>query len=206
MSTFLAAVHGVGRAGVFRSDGGAVRVDRRWLAETSRRCPDTGHLRARALLASWRLVAAQIASGKLAAALRSPTGARSAHVFLALAVCAVAVAFCSGIETATIDAAVRWPSSRWRSRPRSLQIVLGIVAMIYLLPFDGIPTAGRLLSGRGPDRPPDQRGACSWRRRWCLNLRTCRHLAASTSGSFAWSMVDRRGRPRSAALDWEAVA
>ena len=132
VSTLLAAVHGVHGPGVLRPDGRPVRLDRPGLAEqplTRCRRRSLAPLRARSLLG---LVSAQIVLGSWLRHYGTLAGTGRLTRSLAVAVWAHAVLFLLQGRAA--------PGELGRARPfgagcwplaSTLQIVLGIVAMVY---------------------------------------------------------------------------
>jgi cytochrome c oxidase assembly protein subunit 15 len=87
----------------------------------------------------------------------------------------------------------------------TLQIVLGIVAMVYLLPFDGIPRPVSFY--QAVVRTGHQtNGALLLAAAVVLVLRSYRLLARSTSSPSPDIDQGRARQAKPAAMDWEAVA
>jgi cytochrome c oxidase assembly protein subunit 15 len=97
------------------------------------------------------------------------------------------------------------PSARAAAATSTLQIALGIVAMLYLLPFDGIPrpvSFYQALVRTGHQT----NGALLLAATIVATLRTFRHLAGSAANRSHESSAsfDRPLEP--VKIDWEAVA
>ena len=102
-----------------------------------------------------------------------------------------------------------FPSSRGSRRLRRLQIVLGIVALVYLLPLGrNLPRPVAFYRGRRADRSSDQRGAPAGRdgrARICGRFVFCGSAAGGPAVAKDRSQSQCAGNG-SAAVDWEAVA
>ena len=138
VSTLLAAVHGVVGQAFFGLDGRALRLDRQGWQERRAPSVDIDRLAPACPVRSWVWSAPRSRWGA-GCGITARGRHLSVHGFMALAVWAYAVLFLQG-ENAAARPGPPWCRRRWRSAvASSLQIVLGIVAMVYLLPFDGIP-------------------------------------------------------------------
>jgi cytochrome c oxidase assembly protein subunit 15 len=203
VSTVLAAVHGVlGQAFFGLMVVLCVLTGRGWREQT-RRIADVDHLRPRAL-GLLGMVAAQIALGSW---LRH-YGTRAAlviHGVVAMAVWADALLFYMKVKRNRASVSGLIPSSLVAVVASTLQIVLGIVAMVYLLPFDGAP--GPVSFYQAVVRTGHQtNGALLLAAAVVVVLRTFRLLAgpgANQSPDFDQGRA-RQGKP--GAMDWEAVA
>jgi cytochrome c oxidase assembly protein subunit 15 len=203
VSTVLAAVHGVmGQAFFGLMVALCVLTGRGWREQTQH-AADVDHLRRRALVLM-TMVAAQIALGSW---LRH-YGTRAAlvvHGALAMALWAHALLFFVKVKRGQGALRGLVPSSLAAVVASTLQIVLGIVAMFYLLPFDGVP--GAVSFYQAVVRTGHQtNGALLLAATVVLTLRSFRLLARPTSGP---SPEIDQGKARSAkpgAMDWEAVA
>ncbi len=178
VSTVLAAVHGVvGQAFFGLMVVLCVLTGKGWQRQTWR-VADLDHLRRRALVLLG-MVLAQIALGSW---LRH-YGARTvlvAHGVVALAVWAHALVFVLKVKGGPASYRGLFPSSLAAAVTATAQIILGVVAMVYLLPFDGVP--GRCRFTRpwyGPVIRPMERSC--WRRPSC-----------SRCGRFVFWLVRRR--------------
>ena len=204
VSTVLAAVHGVvGQAFFGLMVALCVLTGRGWREQT-RRSADVDHLRPRAL-SLLGMVATQIALGSW---LRH-FGTRPALVFhgaLAMAVWVLAVLFFLKVKRGQTTLSGLIPSSLAAALASTLQIVLGIVAMVYLLPFDGIPrpvSFYQALVRTGHQT----NGALLLAAAVVLVLRSFRLLARSTSSPLPdLDQGNARQAATPAAMDWEAVA
>jgi heme a synthase len=203
VSTVLAAVHGcMGQAFFGLLVTLCVVTGRSW-CKSGPTVVDSDRLRPRVLV-SLGLVASQIGVGSW---LRH-YGSRSAlvaHGLLGLAVWAHLLFFSWRVERRRTRFQPLVPSARAAAATSTLQIVLGIVAMLYLLPFDGIPrpvTFYQAVVRTGHQT----NGALLLAATIVATLRTFRHLAApATTRSSAFGTGP--GRPlEPAKLDWEAVA
>jgi heme a synthase len=202
VSTLLAAVHGVvGQAFFALMVMLCVLTGKRWQNPIPD-AVDTDHLRRRASILLG-MVVAQIALGSW---LRH-YGARAAlvaHAVMALAVWAHGVFFFGRIwkNRATLGSLI--PSALAAAVASSLQIVLGIVAMVYLLPFDGFPRPVSFY--QAVVRTGHQtNGALLLAATVVLTLRTFRQLAGSTSDRSPSLETGKTQRAEPGALDWEAV-
>jgi cytochrome c oxidase assembly protein subunit 15 len=203
VSTVLAAIHGVvGQAFFALVVALCVLTSRGW-REQSLRAADVDHLRPRALLFI-SMVAAQIALGSW---LRhyGMQAALVAHGALAIAVWAHAVLFFLKVKRGRANLSGLIPSSLAAVVASTLQIVLGIVAMVYLLPFDGIPRPVSFY--QAVVRTGHQtNGALLLAAAVVLVLRSFRLLARSTSSPSPDIDQGSARQAKPAAMDWEAVA
>jgi heme a synthase len=203
VSTVLAAVHGcMGQAFFGLLVTLCVLTGRSW-SQFGGAVVDSDRLRPRALI-NLGLVASQIGVGSW---LRH-YGSRSAlvaHGLLGLAVWIHLLFFSWRVERVRGRLKLLVPSTRAAAATSTLQIVLGIVAMLYLLPFDGIPrpvTFYQAVVRTGHQT----NGALLLAATIVATLRTFRQLAApaaSPSPEFGTNS-DRPLEP--AKMDWEAVA
>jgi heme a synthase len=203
VSTVLAAVHGcMGQAFFGLLVTLCVLTGRSW-SKAGQAVVDSERLRPRALV-NLGLVASQIGVGSW---LRH-YGSRSAlvaHGLLGLAVWAHLLFFSWRVERGRASFKPLVAGARAAAASSTLQIVLGIVAMLYLLPFDGIPrpvTFYQAVVRTGHQT----NGALLLAATIVTTLRTWRHLArpaTSRSPQFGTD-ADRPLEP--AKLDWEAVA
>jgi cytochrome c oxidase assembly protein subunit 15 len=202
-STMLAAVHGfMGQAFFGLLVILCVVTGRSW-SKSEPAVVDSERLRTRALV-NLGLVAAQIAAGSW---LRH-YGSRSAlvvHGLLGLAVWTHVLFFAWRVERRHTSFKPLAPSARVAAATSTLQIVLGIVALFYLWPFDGIPKPVTFY--QAVVRTCHQtNSALLLAATIVATLRTFRHLAGpatSRSPDFG-AGLDRPLEP--AKMDWEAVA
>jgi cytochrome c oxidase assembly protein subunit 15 len=137
VSTVLAAIHGVtGQLFFSLLVSLCVFTSRAWSGprsriETAARLP----WQALALLA---LIACQIGIGSWVRHFGTPL-AVAVHTFMAIAVTCVGLDLWRRIERRSRELTPALPAARALAITISLQVLLGIVALIYLLPFDGIP-------------------------------------------------------------------
>jgi cytochrome c oxidase assembly protein subunit 15 len=203
VSTLLAAVHGVvGQAFFGLMVALCVMTDRRW-HEHKHDLVDHDRLRVRSL---WllALVVAQIGLGSWLRHFGSPA-ALAVHGVMALAVWAHAVVLFLRVKRGGTSLSTLFASSLAAAVASSLQILLGIVAMVYLLPFDGIPR--QVTFYQAVVRTGHQtNGALMLAATVVLILRTFRLLARSTSGASPDFDRGETRQPNRAAVDWEAVA
>ena len=203
VSTLLAAVHGVvGQAFFGLMVALCVFTGRGWREKVGR-AVDVNRLRPRACSLLF-LVVAQIALGSWLRHYGS-LPALAVHAFMAVAVWAHAVVFFLRVKRGGADVSKLFPSALAAAVASSLQILLGIVATVYLLPFDGIPRAVTFY--QAVVRTGHQtNGALLLAATVVLVLRTFRLLARPTSGR-APDFDRGEARPvNAAAMDWEAVA
>jgi heme a synthase len=203
VSTVLAAVHGcMGQAFFGLLVILCVLTGRSW-NKSGTALVDSERLRPRVIV-NLGLVIAQIGVGSW---LRH-YGSRSAlvaHGLLGLAVWTHILLFSWRVERGHSSFKPLVPSERAAAATSTLQIVLGIVAMLYLLPFDGIPrpvTFYQALVRTGHQT----NGALLLAATIVATLRTFRHLArpVTTRSSEYGKSPDRPLEP--AKMDWEAVA
>jgi cytochrome c oxidase assembly protein subunit 15 len=203
VSTFLAAVHGVVGQGFFGLMVALCVMTGRGWHEHDHDLVDANRLRPRSLWLSV-LVVAQIALGSWLRHYGSQA-ALAVHGVMALAVWSHAVVYFLRVKRSGTELASLFPASLAAAVASSVQILLGIVAMVYLLPFDGLPRPVSFY--QAVVRTGHQtNGALLLAATVVLVLRTFRLLAGSTSGVVPG--IDR-GEPRRskpAAMDWEAVA
>jgi heme a synthase len=201
VSTFLAAVHGcTGQAFFGLMVALCVLTGRDWQKSTSP-SPDPDHLRRSALL-FLGLIAGQIVLGSW---LRH-YGVRAAlvsHAAFAVVVWVGAMHLFSRIERRRASVATLVPSARLLALTATLQILLGIIALIYLLPFDGTPRPVAFYQAVA--RTGHQtNGALLLAAAVVLNLRAIRHLAPVTVRSLSRGDGSAR-RLSPAPLDLEGV-
>ncbi len=203
VSTVLAAVHGVvGQAFFGLMIVLCVLTGRGWREQT-RRAADVDHLRPCALFLLGT-VAAQIALGSW---LRhyGTRAALVAHGVLAIAVWAHALLFLKKVKRGRASMSRLVPSSLATAVVSTLQIVLGIVATVYLLPFDGIP--GPVSFYQAVVRTGHQTNAALLLAATVvLVLRSFRLLARSTSSPSPDFDQGRARQAKPGAMDWEAVS
>jgi cytochrome c oxidase assembly protein subunit 15 len=202
VSTLLAAVHGVvGQAFFGLMVALCVFTGRRWY-EHKQELVDAEHLRRRSL---WLLVlvVAQIALGSWLRHYGSPA-VFAVHGVMALAVWAHVIAFFFRVKRGGAPQSVLFRSALAATVAASLQIALGIVAMIYLLPFDGFPRPVSFY--QAVIRTGHQtNGALLLAAAVVMVLRTFRLFAGSTA-RFSPEIDRDESRLKPAAVDWEAVA
>jgi cytochrome c oxidase assembly protein subunit 15 len=203
VSTFLAAVHGsVGQAFFALMVALCVLTGRDWQS-TAEPQPDRDQLRRRAL-GILLLVPAQIALGSW---LRH-YGTRPAlvsHGAFASVVWLYIVLFSVQIERRRTSLRPLVNPARALAGVATLQIVLGIVSLVSLLPWDGIPRAVTPLQAMV--RTGHQTaGALILAATVVVNLRALRHLSPARSGSAPDAEARVIVGTQPAALDWEAVA
>jgi cytochrome c oxidase assembly protein subunit 15 len=203
VSTVLAAVHGVvGQAFFGLMVVLCVLTGKGWRRPVER-VADADHLRARALVLL-AMVAVQIGLGSW---LRH-FGARAAlacHAGLALAVWAHAGVYFGKVWKNRRSLGVLVPSALAVAALSSVQIVLGIVAMVFLLPFDGFPRPVSFY--QAVVRTGHQtNGALLLAATVVLTLRAFHQVAGSTFDRPVAREKGMRERMEPAALDWEAVA
>jgi heme a synthase len=203
VSTVLAAFHGVmGQAFFGLMVALCVLTGRRWRQESGR-VADVDHLRVRALVLLG-MVVAQIALGSW---LRhfGTRAALAAHAVLAMAVWAHALLFYVRVKRGQPTLAGLVPSSLAAAVASTVQIILGIVAMVYLLPFDGIPRSVSFY--QAVVRTGHQtNGALLLAATVVLVLRASRLLAGRAASALS-GFDPLEVRPAQlAAKDWEAVA
>ena len=207
VSTLLAAVHGCRGAGVFRAHGRALCVltGRGWQDRTAApdRCRSSYDRCAVVVLG---LVAAQIAAGELAAALwdagRTVRSRGLGHGGLGQR---SATFPCGSSGSGRGLAPARPLGAGVAAIASTLQIVLGIVAMVYLLPFDGTPRPVSFY--QAVVRTGHQtNGALLLAATVVVNLRTFRHLCPLDVRRRDWQAKCDRPRRTGPQCDWEAVA
>jgi cytochrome c oxidase assembly protein subunit 15 len=139
VSTFLAAVHGcTGQAFFGLMVALCVLTGRDW-QRASEPTADAQHLRRRSLT-MLALVYGQVVIG---AWLRhyGSVAALATHALFGVAVLAHALALALRIERSRLAAPALVPSARCLGILACLQVVLGLMASVYVLPFDGMPRA-----------------------------------------------------------------
>ncbi len=137
VSTLLAAVHGCTAQAFFGLMVAlCVLTGRDWLSDSPRQ-PDSHWLRSRAVI-MLALVSGQIMLGAWVRHYGT-VAAVTGHALLAMAVLFYALVLAIRVERHKRDvpALVAW--SRWLAGLGVAQVVLGIVALIYVLPLGGIP-------------------------------------------------------------------
>jgi cytochrome c oxidase assembly protein subunit 15 len=203
VSTFLAAVHGaMGQAFFGLMVALCVLTGRNWQNDAAPE-EDTGGLRLLALLAL-ALVAAQIVLGSW---LRhyGTLPALFTHAVFAMVVWLAGMVLWLRIERQRASLAALVPAARALGIASALQIVLGVVALVYLLPFDGTPRSVSFYQAVA--RTGHQtNGALLLGASVVLYLRAVRHLAGSATGARLDGGASRARPPESAVMDWEAVA
>jgi heme a synthase len=204
VSTSLAAVHGVtGQAFFALMVALCVLTGKDW---QSAHTPvvDGDHLRPGALLAVV-LVAAQIALGSWLRHFGSGIPL-VAHSALALAVWALAWTLLIRVRRGNSPAAELRPAAWALAATTTLQVVLGVISFVYLLPFDGTPRPVAFYQAVA--RTAHQtNGALVLAAALVLCLRAFQYLSRPaqalehTPGCGASSTVPPQRKP----LDWEAV-
>jgi cytochrome c oxidase assembly protein subunit 15 len=202
-STLLAAVHGAtGQAFFGLMVALAVLTGREW-NRSSERTVDPDHLRRRSavLLA---LVYVQIILGGW---LRHYGTAASlwVHAILAVAVWIHAAILTYRIERRRAEIAPLIVPSRVIGLTSTVQILLGLTALVFVLPIGEIPRP--VTSYQAVIRTAHQTNAAIvFAAAIVLSLRSYRHLAGTARVVAGPSEERPVGRPEAAALDWEAVA
>jgi len=200
VSTFLAAVHGcMGQAFFGLMVALWVLTGRVWQDATEPQI-DADHLRRRAAVVL-ALVLVQLLLGSW---LRhyGTTAALGAHAVFGLAVWAHALFLALRVERRRAQLAPLVPAARTLGIASTLQVVLGIVSLVYLLPFDGTPLPVSFYQAVA--RTAHQTtGALVLAATVVVNLRVFRQLLPSGSAHGDEGSA-RHIKP--AALDWEALA
>jgi heme a synthase len=202
VSTFLAAVHGcTGQAFFGLMVALTVLTGRDW--ETTRTTsPDLGHLRLHALLVLGLIIVQILIGGWL-----RHYGSRLSlirHAEFAAIVGVGAMLLFGRIERrrATVPSLV--PSARALAFAVTLQIALGVIALLYLLPFDGIPRPVAFY--QAVVRTGHQtNGALLLAAAVVLNLRAFRHLAPAAVPGETRVADESARRAGPVPLDLEAV-
>jgi len=128
-----------------------------------------------------------------------------AHGVMAMAVLVHALLFFLKVKRDRARLSGLIPSAMAAAVASTLQIVLGIVAMVYLLPFDGIP--GPVSFYQAVVRTGHQtNGALLLAATVVLVLRSFRFLARSTSSPSPDFDQGGARQAKPGAMDWEAVA
>jgi heme a synthase len=201
VSTFLAAVHGcIGQAFFGLMVALCVFTGRDWLsnAETA---PDSHHLRRPAVLVLGS-VYVQIVFGSWLRHYGS-SAALIVHAAFAVLVWVGAIYVFARIEKCRTSVSFLVAPARLLAAASSLQILMGIIAMLYLLPFDGIPRPVSFYQSMV--RTGHQtNGALLLAAAIVLYLRAIRHLAPATADGVPVSDGSAT-RLSSAPLDLEAV-
>jgi cytochrome c oxidase assembly protein subunit 15 len=203
VSTFLAAVHGcMGQAFFGLMVALCVLTGRDWTRGAPRIAdPDRLRTEAAVVLA---LVFAQIVLGSWLRHYGTRTALWS-HGILAAALWTYVVYLVCRIERRRADVVSLIPSSRVLGLSASCQIILGLAALVYLLPFDGTPRPVTFYQGvvrTGHQTNAGMLLAASV----VLSLRSYRHLTGSATTVGSRQEEREAGRAVAAALDWEAVA
>jgi len=203
VSTLLAAVHGcLGQAFFGLMVALCVLTGRIWQDATGPQM-DADHLRRRAVVVL-ALVSVQILLGSWLRHYGTRT-ALAAHAVFALAVWAHALFFALRVERRRARLAPLVPAARALAIASTLQIALGIVSLVYLLPFDGTPRPVAFY--QAVVRTAHQTmGALVLAATVVVNLRVFRQLLPSRSGRAGHGEEGSARRIEPAALDWEAVA
>jgi len=203
VSTLLAAVHGcLGQAFFGLMVALCVLTGRAWQDRTAPQIDDD-HLRRR-IVVVLGLVSVQILLGSW---LRhyGTRPALAGHAIFALAVWAHALFFALRVERRRARLAPLVPAARALGIASTLQVVLGIVSLIYLLPFDGTPRPVSFY--QAVVRTAHQTtGALLLAATVVVNLRVFRQLSASRSGRGSHGEEGSAPRKTPVAFDWEAVA
>jgi heme a synthase len=202
VSTFLAAVHGcTGQAFFGLMVALTVLTGRDW-ETTGPTSPDPALLRLNAVLVLG-LIAGQILLGSWLRHYGTPRALISHSAFAAV-VWVGAVHLFARIEVRRASVPTLVPAARALAFTATLQIVLGIIALIYLLPFDGIPRPVAFY--QAVVRTGHQtNGALLLAAAVILNLRAIRHLAPATIRGLAQFADGSVRQPGPAPLDLEAV-
>ncbi len=203
VSTLLAAAHGcLGQAFFGLMVALCVLTGRAWQDRTPRRI-DAGHLRPLAVV-----VLAAVSVQILLGSWLRHFGTRPAlfgHAAFAILVWASTLYFAVRVERQRPRLALLVPSARALGVASTLQIALGIVSLLYLLPFDGTPRAVSFY--QAVVRTAHQTtGALLLAATVVVNLRVFRHLSPSRSGGGLASEVRSPRRSGPNKCDWEAVA
>jgi cytochrome c oxidase assembly protein subunit 15 len=202
VSTLLAAVHGcTGQAFFGLMIALSVLTGRDW-EEGGPTSPDFDHLRRHALLVLV-LIGGQVLLGSWLRHYGTRTALIS-HAAFAAAVWVSAMHLFGRIERRRASVAFLVPSARVLAFTATLQIVLGMIALIYLLPFDGTP--GPVTFYQAVVRTGHQtNGALLLAAAVVLNLRATRHLAPATVRGLRRGEGGSAGGLGPAPLDLEAV-
>jgi heme A synthase len=185
----------------------AVWTGRDWDG-AAKRFPDPAHLRRRSAVVL-ALVYVQIVLGSW---LRhyGTQAALWSHAVFAAAVWVHAAFLVFRIERRRAEAGPALAGLVWPSRilglTATLQIALGLTALVFVLPMDGTPRPVR--SAQAVVRTAHQTNAgLLFAATIVLSLRTYRHLAGPADVPGRQPVEESVvGRPEPAALDWEAVA
>jgi len=203
VSTLLAAIHGsMGQAFFGLMITICVLTGRRWQSPGVATV-DSDHLRPRAL-AELGLVAVQIVLGSW---LRhyGPPAALILHAVVAMEVWAHAVLFFLKVERRRASLRPLVASSRALAAASTLQIVLGIAALVSMLPSAGFPRPVSFY--QAVIRTGHQtNGALLLAATVVLTLRTFRHLARSAPSRSPELDLGAPELEEPATFDWEAVA
>ncbi len=202
-STFLAAVHGAtGQAFFGLMVALAVLTGRDW-NRRAERTVDPDRLRRRSAI-GLALVYMQIVLGGW---LRhyGTLAALWTHAILAAAVWLHAAILTYRIERRRGEIAPLVVPSRVLGLTVTVQILLGLAALVMVLPIGGIPRP--VTSYQAVIRTAHQTNAALlFAAAIVLSLRSYRHLAGTARVVAGPSEASPVGRPEAAALDWEAVA
>jgi heme a synthase len=203
VSTFLAAVHGcMGQAFFGLMVALCVWTGRDWQSDAAR-CVDTGRLRPFAFLVL-ALVASQIVLGSWLRHYGTLPGLFS-HAVFAMLVWMAALVLWSRVERRREGSRALVPAARALGIASTLQILLGVLSLVYLLPLDGTPRAVSFYQAVA--RTGHQtNGALLLAASVVLSLRAVRHLAGRESHQSirGAKAIERVAGPST--LDWEAVA
>lgn len=201
-STLLAAVHGAtGQAFFGLMVALAVLTGRDW-NRRAERTVDPDHLRRRSAVVL-ALVYMQIVLGGWLRHYGTPA-ALWAHAIFAVAVWIHAAILTYRIERRPKIAVLVVPS-RVLGLTSTIQILLGLAALFFVLPIGGMPPP--VTSFRAVIRTAHQTNAALlFAAAIVLSLRSYRHLAGTARVVAGPSEATPVGRPEAAALDWEAVA
>ncbi len=202
-STVLAAVHGAtGQAFFGLMVVLCVLTGRDW-NRGAEPAVDPDHLRRRSAVVLG-LVYMQIGLGGWLRHFGSPT-ALWAHAIFAVAVWLHAVVLTYRIERRRTELAPLLVSSRVLGLTLTVQILLGLAALAFVLPMGG--NLRPVTSYQAVVRTAHQTNAALvFAAAIVLTLRAYRHLAGATRVVDGQTGERPVGRPEAAALDWEAVA
>jgi cytochrome c oxidase assembly protein subunit 15 len=179
-----------------------VLTGRDWNSGTPR-AADPDHLRQRSAVVL-ALVYAQIVLGSWLRHYGTGTALWS-HGLFAVAVWVNTLLIVYRIERQRTEVAPLVLPSRALGLTSSLQIILGLAALVFLLPFDGMPRAVTFY--QGIVRTGHQTNAALlFAASIVLTFRAYRHLAGTAALVAAQPEERPLERPEPAALDWEAVA
>jgi cytochrome c oxidase assembly protein subunit 15 len=203
ISTLLAAVHGcTGQAFFGLLVALCVFTGRDWSTAAARRA-DPGRLRGHCVLVLG-LVYSQILAGGWLRHFATPSSLWL-HSALAAAVWAYTAWLALRVHAQRPEAARLVSPSRWLAAGVTVQVLLGVSALVLLWPLDGTARPVPLL--QSVIRTGHQTNAALlFAASIVLTLRSFRHLAGPAEAAESRPGDRPVGRPEPAALDWEAVA